>query len=235
MSKRTRIFEWSRRAISRTGLQTGSRTGCGSGSRTALWIAGAVLLWPLGTAALAQPDGMPPGPPAGLPPPGAVQIGPMGPMQLHLPPMEQAFHMGPRGRWWDNPEFAQKIGISSEQQKKMDDIFQQSRLKLIDMHAAVEKQETILEPLISADQPNEGQILKQIDAVAQARAELEKANARMLLGLRGVLTADQWKKLQAEEQADRGSRRIIMRQDRGREEGPPPLPGEQPGGQPGRP
>jgi periplasmic protein CpxP/Spy len=222
MSKRTRIFEWSRRAISRTGF----RTGCGSGSRTALWIAGAVLLWPLGTAALAQPEGAPPGPPAGLPPPGAVQIGPMGPMQLHRPPMEQAFHMGPRGRWWDNPEFAQKIGISSDQQKKMDDIFQQSRLKLIDMHAAVEKQETILEPLISADQPNEGQILKQIDAVAQARAELEKANARMLLGLRGVLTADQWKKLQAEEQADRGSRRIIMRQERGVQEGPPPPPGE---------
>jgi protein CpxP len=228
MSKRTRIFEGSSRAISRTGF----RTGCGRVSRTALWIAGAVLLWPLGTKALAQPDGMPP---PGPPPMGAVQVGPMGPMQPHRPPMEQAFHMGPRGRWWDNPEFAQKIGISSDQQKKMDDIFQQSRLKLIDLHASVEKQETILEPLISADQPNEGQILKQIDAVAQARAELEKANARMLLGLRGVLTADQWKKLQAEEQADRGSRRVIMRQERGRQEGPPPLPGEQPGGEPGRP
>jgi hypothetical protein len=34
--------------------------------------------------------------------------------------------------------------------------------------------------------------------VAQARAELEKANARMLLGIRRVLTPDQWKKLQAE-------------------------------------
>ena len=41
-------------------------------------------------------------------------------------------------------------------------------------------------------------VLAQIDRIAQARAELEKANARMLLGLRGVLTLDQWKKLQAE-------------------------------------
>jgi hypothetical protein len=32
--------------------------------------------------------------------------------------------------------------------------------------------------------------------VAQARAELEKANARMLLGIRRVLNQDQWKKLQ---------------------------------------
>jgi periplasmic protein CpxP/Spy len=33
--------------------------------------------------------------------------------------------------------------------------------------------------------------------VAQARAELEKANARMLLSVRQVLTADQWTRLRA--------------------------------------
>ena len=56
-----------------------------------------------------------------------------------------------------------------------------------------------MEPLLAADQPDEGKILAQIDRVAQARAELEKANARMLLGLRRVLTPDQWKTLQADE------------------------------------
>jgi Spy/CpxP family protein refolding chaperone len=110
--------------------------------------------------------------------------------------MERAFRMGPHGRWWNNPEIAQKVGLSTDQQKKMDDIFQQSRLKLIDEHAAVEKEEAILEPLLSADQPDESRILAQIDKVAQSRAELEKANARMLLGLRGVLTTAQWKTLQ---------------------------------------
>lgn len=168
-------------------------------------VAAAALLLPLGPRALAQRDGaMPPGPPA------------MGPMQPHRPPLERAFHMGPGGRWWDNPDFAQKIGITPEQQKKMDDIFQQSRLALIDLHAAVEKQETILDPLVSADQPNESQILAQIDKVAQSRAELEKANARMLLGLRGVLTADQWKKLQAEE-ASRRARLMRGRDSSGRD------------------
>jgi Spy/CpxP family protein refolding chaperone len=119
-----------------------------------------------------------------------------GPMAPHRPPMERAFRMGPRGRWWDNTDIAQKLGLSTDQQKKMDDIFQQSRLKLIDQHAAVEKEETILEPLLAAEQPDEAHILAQIDKVAQSRAELEKANARMLLGLRGVLTTAQWKTLQ---------------------------------------
>jgi len=33
---------------------------------------------------------------------------------------------------------------------------------------------------------------------------LEKANARMLLGFRGVLTLEQWKKLQSERPPGRG-------------------------------
>jgi protein CpxP len=128
------------------------------------------------------------------------------------PPMERAFRMGPRGRWWDNPQIAQKIGLSQDQQKKMDDIFQQSRLKLIDQHAAVEKEEAILEPMLAVDQPDEGRILSQIDKVAQSRAELEKANARMLLGLRRVLTTQQWQSLRTleperREHDDRGGSR----------------------------
>jgi protein CpxP len=148
------------------------------------------------------------------PPPLAPLQGPemgagmdRGPMAPHRPPMERAFRMGPRGRWWNNPEVAQKLGLSTDQQKKMDDIFQQSRLKLIDQHAAVEKEETILEPLLSAEQPDETRVLAQIDKVAQARAELEKANARMLLGLRGVLTTAQWKTLQTLGPESREARR----------------------------
>jgi periplasmic protein CpxP/Spy len=68
----------------------------------------------------------------------------------------------------------------------------------MDLSAGVRKEETAMEPLLAADQPDEGKILAQIDRVAQARAELEKANARMLLGLRRVLTPDQWKTLQAD-------------------------------------
>jgi Spy/CpxP family protein refolding chaperone len=102
------------------------------------------------------------------------------------------------GRWWKDPQMVEKLGVTADQQKKMDDIFQQHRLKLIDVTAAVQREEVNLEPMMAADQPDEARIVAQIDKVAQARAELEKANARMLLGIRRVLTPDQWKKLQAE-------------------------------------
>jgi Spy/CpxP family protein refolding chaperone len=89
----------------------------------------------------------------------------------------------------------QKIGVSDEQVMKIEKIFQDHRLQLIDLHAALEKQEAILEPLVEADQPEEAQVIAQIDKVAQARANLEKSDAQMLLAIRRVLTVDQWKKL----------------------------------------
>jgi hypothetical protein len=48
--------------------------------------------------------------------------------------------------------------------------------------------------------------MAQIDKVADARADLEKANAKMLLGIRGVLTPDQWTKLRTRGPALPGAR-----------------------------
>jgi Spy/CpxP family protein refolding chaperone len=120
------------------------------------------------------------------------------PAEPHRPPMERALHLGVPGKWWHDQGMVQKLGLSSDQQKKMDDIFQQHRLKLIDRNASLQREETIMEPLVEAEQPDETKIVAQIDRVAHARAELEKANARMLLGIRRVLNPEQWKKLQSE-------------------------------------
>ncbi len=124
--------------------------------------------------------------------PGGMGMGP------HHPPMERA--MGPQGdhgRWWNEPKAIEKFKLSETQRKAMDDIYQQHRVNLVDLHATLQKSELALEPLIRTDDPDEGKILAQIDRVAQARAELEKANARMLLGIRKQLTPDQWKQLEA--------------------------------------
>ena len=133
--------------------------------------------------------------------------------------------LGPPGIWWKNPDVIQKLSITADQQKRMDDIFQQSRLQLIDLKANVEKQEVTLEPMLSANPPDTNKVLAQIDKIAQARAELEKANARMLLSIRTVLTPDQWTKLQEDERSNR--KMIILRK------GMPGGPGGFGGGFPG--
>ena len=149
---------------------------------------------------LAQPQ-----PPPGGPPPGGFG-GPGGretppPPHDSRPPMERSL---PPGTWWRNPEMVQKLGINGDQLIKIEVIFHQQRLQLVDLDAALRKEEITLEPLMSADSPDETQTLAQIDKVAQARAELEKANARFLVGIRRVLTPDQWKKLQEVSRSDGG-------------------------------
>lgn len=118
-------------------------------------------------------------------------------MDGRRPPFERAFGgHGNEGRWWNNPRIIEKLKLTDDQRKAFDQILLDHREKLIDLRANVEKADLAMQPLVGADQPNEPAILAQIDKVAQARAELEKANARYLLALRSKLTPDQWKQIQ---------------------------------------
>ena len=148
-----------------------------------------VLLALLGASALAQgppPDGM------HGPPPG----GDWGHRDQQGPPHGHPFG-APPGKWWRDPGISRDLTLTPDQQRRMDDIYTQSRVRLIDLTGALRKEEAILEPMLGAEHVDESRTLMQIDRVAQARAELEKASARMLLGFRGVLSQDQWKRLQA--------------------------------------
>lgn len=154
---------------------------------------GAATMW-------AQPPGGPGPGPGQPPPPGGMGRPGMGrgnpPAQPSRPPMERMLGAVPQGRWWTDPAVVQRLALTADQQKQIETVFQQNRLKLIDLNAALQREEANLDPLLDGDRLDESKVLPQIDRVAQARAELEKANARMLLGFRGVLNQDQWRKLQ---------------------------------------
>jgi Spy/CpxP family protein refolding chaperone len=152
-------------------------------ARVGLAIAGALMAG----SAWAQMPGGGPGPGMGSGPG----------MEGRRPPFERAFGgHGIEGRWWNNPRIIERLKLTDDQRKEFDNILLQHREKLIDLRANVEKAELQMEPLVRADQPDEAKILAQIDQVAQARAELEKANARYLLALRSKLTPEQWKEVQ---------------------------------------
>ena len=104
----------------------------------------------------------------------------------------------PPGTWWKNSNTITALSLTADQQKRLDDTFLQSRISLIHLHASLEEEQLKLEPLLNANPPDQAKSLAQISKIADLRADLEKADAKMLLSLRGVLTADQWTKLQAE-------------------------------------
>ena len=113
----------------------------------------------------------------------------------------QGMGMLPHGMWWKNPDLIKDLNISADQQKQLDKILLDSRLQLIQMHATLEEEQVKLEPILNANPFDQSRALAQISHIADLRAGLEKADAKMLLSLRGVLSADQWTKLQTERRA----------------------------------
>lgn len=153
----------------------------GTAGRLVLAIAGMLVA---GAAANAQGFG------------GGQGVGPG--FGSHRPPMERAFGgPGADKGWWNNPRIAERLKLTDDQKKGMDSILLAHKERLIDLQANLQKAELAMQPLMSADTPNDAAITAQIDKVVQARGDLERANARFLLAIRDKLTPDQWKQMRA--------------------------------------
>jgi Spy/CpxP family protein refolding chaperone len=139
---------------------------------------------------------------------------------------------GDLGKWWKNSEIARELGLSEQQISQIEQTFLEHRLKLIDLKAEVERQETRLQPLIEADQVDEAKVSAQVDLVLGARMRLEKANVMMMLAIRKVLSVEQWRKLEQMKQAHERIRRIAPRREMPGAPGHPPRPPDQPEVQP---
>ena len=105
--------------------------------------------------------------------------------------------LGPSGRWWDDKNFSRSVGIDDDTRKRMDSIFHDNKGALTESYKGLQREEQTLGKLIDAKNPDEPAILAQIDRVAQARADLEKASTRLVLALRRSLTPEQQSKLEA--------------------------------------
>jgi Spy/CpxP family protein refolding chaperone len=100
------------------------------------------------------------------------------------------------GRWWDDKSVARTLGLSKDQQKKMDGVFAANRAQLLESYNALQREQSNLEALNKEKKPDEAKIFASIDAVAQARAALAKANAHMLLQVRQEMDAEQNARMQ---------------------------------------
>jgi Spy/CpxP family protein refolding chaperone len=133
----------------------------------------------------------------------------------------------PPGMWWKNPQIVTALALTADQQKRIDDLFLKSRVDLIHAHATLQEDELLLEPILNASTFDQAKAEAQIGKIADTRAALEKTDAHMLLSIRGVLTPDQWTKLQAQRgkhDDHRGPGGPGMKGGYGHHQQPPPPP-----------
>ena len=102
-------------------------------------------------------------------------------------------------KWWQNDTYKKELGLTTEQTRRLEEIFQKAMPTLKEQKTALDQAEDKFEKLV--ERGDDKEVMEQVNLVEAARADLNKTRTLMLLGMRKVLTRDQWAKFTALHQA----------------------------------
>jgi Spy/CpxP family protein refolding chaperone len=100
-----------------------------------------------------------------------------------------------RGKWWQDERFQRELELTVEQSTRLEEIFQKHQPMLRQRMEALDQAQAVFDQVV--EKGDDTSVLKQVDVVEAARAELNKTRMMMLLRMRRSLTADQWAKFTA--------------------------------------
>ena len=106
--------------------------------------------------------------------------------------------MLPFGKWWQSPEMLKSLNLSDTEKQKLEDLFYQSRKKMIDLKGNVEKEFLDFEQLINQDPLDETGCLNQFDRMVDARTKMGKERFLFLIEVRKLLGADRFQLIKQE-------------------------------------
>ena len=105
-----------------------------------------------------------------------------------------------QGKWWQaDHRYFRELKLTTEQSRRLEEIFQQSLPTLRAHKTTLDKAEKQFDVLM--ERGGDQAIMEQLNHVEIARAELNKARTMMLLRMKNVLLQDQWAKFTALHQA----------------------------------
>ena len=115
---------------------------------------------------------------------GGNRGGDRGAMSTPTPHIHTAPQLSLPGRWWDDKKNVKLLNLRSDQQSRMDDIFEANKGNLKSLYDNLKQEEQHFGSMSHEDLQDETKVFAEIDRVAQARADLEKANFHILLQIR---------------------------------------------------
>lgn len=130
----------------------------------------------------------------------------------------------PPGKWWRREEVVRQLGLTGDQQTRLDRIFADAASALIDARGEVEKASIALRTALDEKQPDRAVLTRIAGRLSEARGKLFERELNMLLDMRAVLTEPQWARMRVF--LDRMEEQRRPRPDQG-PDGPPngPNPG----------
>lgn len=104
----------------------------------------------------------------------------------------------PHGKWWRMPKVAKKLDLTSEKQQELDDLFVQSRRKMIDLKSKVEKEKFELEVILDQQKFDESACIDRFKKFQDARTNLTNEQFKFLVKVRKLLGLDRYRQLRTE-------------------------------------
>jgi hypothetical protein len=101
-------------------------------------------------------------------------------------------------KWWQAEPVIKELGLTPEQTKRCEEVWQKALPKLKAQKTALDAAEAVFERLIERGDPA---AMEQINVVETARADLNKSRNLMLWNMRMLLTREQWAKFTALQKA----------------------------------
>jgi Spy/CpxP family protein refolding chaperone len=101
-------------------------------------------------------------------------------------------------KWWQAEPVIKELGLTSEQTKRLEEVWQKALPKLKAQKTALDAAEAVFERLIERGDPA---AMDQINVVETARADLNTSRNLMLWNMRMLLTREQWAKFTALQKA----------------------------------
>ncbi len=116
---------------------------------------------------------------------------------------------------------SKKLGLNAEQKASVEKLYYDSKSTGIDLQAKSDKARLELERLMMGDTVDEKVAMKAFDAASSAEVEVRRNDLKLMLGLRKILTVEQWAQLKEMRESGKEERHG-RRGGEDDDDGPPP-------------
>jgi len=103
----------------------------------------------------------------------------------------------PAGKWWYNPEIQQNLDLSKKEVGTLDQLFANSRRKLIKLKSEVENEQFELDQLLGQKKVNDVKVKKQFQKLEKARNKLANERLQFVIGVRNLLGPERFQQLKS--------------------------------------
>ena len=103
----------------------------------------------------------------------------------------------PAGKWWYNPKIQKELKLTKNEVNRLDDLFANSRRKLIKLKSAVEREQFELDQLLSSKDVNDKAVKRQFGKLEEARQNLANERLQFVIGVRNILGAERFQQLKS--------------------------------------